>query len=113
MQALSSFIKVGGTLQKPKIALDEKQALQTIVGVATTGPAFLGAQLVTESNSAPCWTALQGTPYANRFQAPSKASTAAKDVMTDTKDAVKSTGKALEKSVRDIRDGVKDLFKSF
>ena len=60
-QALSSFIKVGGTLENPKIALDEKQALQTIVGVATTGPAFLGAQLVSESNSAPCWTALQGT----------------------------------------------------
>lgn len=113
MQALSSFIKVGGTLQSPKIALDEKQALQTLVGVATTGPAFLGAQLVTESNSAPCWTALQGTPYANRFPAPSKTSTVAKDVVSDTKDAVKSTGKALEKSVRDIRDGVKDLFKSF
>lgn len=113
MQALSSFIKVGGTLENPKIALDEKQALQTIVGVATTGPAFLGAQLVTESNSAPCWTALQGTPYANRFKAPSKSSTVTNDVVTGTKDAVKGTGKALEKSVRGIRDGVKDIFKAF
>lgn len=113
MQALSSFIKVGGTLENPKIALDEKQALQTIVGVATTGPAFLGAQLVTESNSAPCWTALQGTPYANRFKAPSKSSAVTNDVVSGTKDAVKGTGKALEKSVRGIRDGVKDIFKAF
>ncbi len=112
-QALSSFIKVGGTLENPKIALDEKQALQTIVGVATTGPAFLGAQLVSESNSAPCWTALQGTPYSTRFKAPSKTSTVTNDVVSGTKNAVKDTGKAIEKSVRGIRDGVKDLFKSF
>lgn len=113
VQALSSFIKVGGTLENPKIALDEKQALQTLVGVATTGPAFLGSQLVLESNSSPCWTALQGTPYANRFKAPSKSSTVTNDVVSGTKDVVKGTGKALEKSVRGIRDGVKDLFKSF
>jgi len=113
MQALSSFIKVGGTLQKPKIGLDEKQALQTIVGVATTGPAFLGSQLVLDSNSSPCWTALQGTPYANRFKAPSKTSEVANDMVTGTKNAVKNTGKAIEKSVRGIRDGVKDLLRSF
>ena len=104
---------MGGTLENPKIALDEKQALQTIVGVATTGPAFLGAQLVSESNSAPCWTALQGTPYSTRFKAPSKTSTVTNDVVSGTKNAVKDTGKAIEKSVRGIRDGVKDLFKSF
>lgn len=35
------------------------------------------------------------------------------DVVSGTKNAVKDTGKAIEKSVRGIRDGVKDLFKSF
>lgn len=36
MQAISSLIKIKGTLQSPKIALDDKEALKTIVGVATT-----------------------------------------------------------------------------
>ena len=113
LQALSSFIKVGGTLQNPKIELDEKQALQTLVGVATTGPAFLGSQLVLDTNSSPCWKALQSTPLANRFPAPGKVSSVANDVVDGTKNTVKDTGKALEKSVRGIRDGVKDLLKSF
>lgn len=112
-QALSSFIKVKGTIDDPQIALDDKQALQTIVGVAMTGPAFLGSQLVLESNSAPCWTALKGTPFSSRFPAPSKASTVTQDAVKDTKQVVKDTGKAVEKSVRDLRDGAKDLLKMF
>ena len=112
-QALSSFIKVKGTLENPKISIDEKQALQTLVGVATTGPAFIGSQLVLDSGSSPCWTALQKTPFANQFPAPSKVSTIKNDAVKDTKAAVKATGKEIEKSVRDIRDNLKTLLKSF
>lgn len=36
-QALSSFIKVKGTLSDPKIALDDAQAVQALIGVAATG----------------------------------------------------------------------------
>ena len=112
-QALSSFIKVKGTLENPKISIDEKQALQTLVGVATTGPAFIGSQLILDSGSSPCWTALKNTPFANQFPAPSKVSTIKNDAVNDTKAAVKATGKEIEKSVRDIRDNLKTLLKSF
>lgn len=112
-QALSSFIKIDGTLENPKISLDEKQALQTLVGVATTGPAFIGSQLVLDSSSSPCWTALQKTPFAKQFPAPSKAATIKNDAIKDSKAIVKDAGKQIEKSVRDIRDNLKTLFKSF
>ena len=112
-QALSSFIKVDGTLNNPKISLDEKQALQTLVGVATTGPAFIGSQLILDSGSSPCWTALQKTPFANQFPAPSKISTIKNDAVKDSKAAVKDAGKQIEKSVREIRDNFKMLLKSF
>ena len=112
-QALSSFIKVDGTLNNPKISLDEKQALQTLVGVATTGPAFIGSQLILDSGSSPCWTALQKTPFANQFPAPSKVSTIKNDAVKDSKAAVKDAGKQIEKSVREIRDNFKMLLKSF
>ncbi len=112
-QALSSFIKVEGTLENPKISLDEKQALQTLVGVATTGPAFIGSQLILDSGSSPCWTALQKTPFANQFPAPSKVSTIKNDAVKDSKAAVKDAGKQIEKSVREIRDNFKMLLKSF
>ena len=112
-QALSSFIKIDGTLDNPKLRLDEKQALQTLVGVATTGPAFLGSQMVLDSGSSPCWTALQNTPFAKQFPAPSKISTLKNDAVKDSKAAVKDAGKQIEKSVRDIRDNFKMLLKSF
>ena len=112
-QALSSFIKIDGTLDNPKLRLDEKQALQTLVGVATTGPAFLGSQMVLDSGSSPCWTALQNTPFAKQFPAPSKISTIKNDAVKDSKAAVKDAGKQIEKSVRDIRDNFKMLLKSF
>ena len=112
-QALSSFIKIDGTLDKPRLRLDEKQALQTLVGVATTGPAFIGSQLILDSGSSPCWTALQKTPFANQFPAPSKVSTIKNDAVQDTKAVVKDAGKQIEKSVRDIRDNLKTLLKSF
>ena len=53
VQALSSFIKVKGTIEDPKIALDDKAALKSVVGVALTGPAYLGSKLV-DDNPAPC-----------------------------------------------------------
>ena len=112
-QALSSFIKIDGTLDNPKLRLDEKQALQTLVGVATTGPAFLGSQMVLDSGSSPCWTALQNTPFAKQFPAPSKISTFKNDAVKDSKAAVKDAGKQIEKSVRDLRDNFKMLLKSF
>lgn len=103
-QALSSFIKVKGTLDKPAIAIDDTQALKTIVGVATTGAAYLGTQLLSDGNASPCYTALQGTPYASRFPKPTGVKAAGQDVYKDTSTAVNDGIKDLKKAGQDIID---------
>jgi len=69
-QALSSLIKISGTVSNPGIAIDTASVVKNVVGVAMTGPAFLGSQLLLDADPAPCYTALKETMYADMFEAP-------------------------------------------
>lgn len=110
VQALSSFIKVKGTIENPKIALDDKAALKSVVGVALTGPAYLGSKLV-DADPAPCYTALQGTPYQNKFPAPTAVEKAATDVYNGAGDAVDDSVKAVKDTVKGTAKGLEDTAK--
>lgn len=102
-QALTSFFKISGTVQNPKIAIDDKEALGAIVGIAATGgTAYLGSKLVMEPDSSPCYTALIGTPYASMFPKPTGVGAATKDVYQDTTKSIKSDIKALKNSAKDF-----------
>ena len=110
VQALSSFIKVKGTIEEPKIALDDKAALKSVVGVALTGPAYLGSKLV-DAEPAPCYTALQGTSYKNKFPAPTAAEKAASDVYNGAGDAVDSSINAVKDTVKGTAKGLENAAK--
>lgn len=124
-QAISSFIKVKGTVESPKIVLDDKQAIKALIGVAATGgTAYIGSQLVLDADTAPCYTALKGTVYQSRFPGPSAVQKAGQDAyqdagkaVDDSVDAVKSTAKAsakeLKNSVKDLGNAAKSLLNSF
>ncbi len=105
-QALASFIRIGGRLQDPKLELDKTSALTTIVGSVATGGIYLGTEILLNGDDDPCYSALQGTKFANKFKASKgvKATTKNiyKDVTNQTKDAVKGLGNA-----------AKDLFNAF
>ncbi len=109
-QALSSLVKVKGTIQSPKVTLDDAQALKAIVGVAAGGPAYLGSKLVLDADSSPCYTALKGTPYQSRYPAPGKVETAGQDMyqgaaegVDDGIQAVKDTAKGLLNLLKDAK----------
>ena len=108
-QALSSFIKVKGTLQDPKISLDDASALKTLAGVAAAGPAYLGGQVLLDANSSPCYTALEGTPYKSRFPAPSKVQQTKQDIGNH----IDSDIKAIKGMAGDIKNNAKNLLRSF
>lgn len=109
-QALSSLIKIEGTTIQPKIRLDDKQALKTIVGVATTGAAaYIGSQTLF-SNSTPCYTALAGTSYQNLVPAPSAAEQAAQNIADDTSAAVKASAKAVKQEIKNLGKNAKEIF---
>ena len=106
-QALASFVKISGTLDNPKIGLDNKEAVKTLIGVAATGGvSYLGSQVFLNGDGSPCYTALQGTAYASRFPKPS-------GLKATTQDAVGETQKQLEQGFKDIKNTAKDILKSF
>ncbi len=102
-QALTSFFKVVGTVQKPKIALDSKETLGAVIGIAATGgTAYLGSKIVMDSASSPCYTALIGTPYANMFPKPTGVVQTGKDVYKDTAKELKNDLNSLKNSAKDF-----------
>lgn len=115
-QAISSFIKVKGTIEEPKIAIDDTQALKAIVGVATTGPAFLGTQLL-DADPAPCHTALAGTVYKDVFPAATGVQATTQDVYKDTSAAVSDSVKAIKGTAKDtakeLEGAAKDILNMF
>jgi len=108
-QTLSSLIKIEGTVQQPKIKLDDKQALKTIVGIATTGAsAYIGSQLL--SDGSPCFTALKGTPYQNLVPTPSVASQTTQSVVNATSTAINDTKNAVKQELKNLEKNAKDFF---
>ena len=105
-QAVSSLIKVSGTVDKPGIAIDTANVVKNAICVALTGPAFIGSQLLLDADPAPCYTALKGTVYSNVYQAPKGVKAGAQkayqgtsnvveggiNAVTGTADAVVGTG---------------------
>ena len=107
VQALSNFIKVRGTLESPKLTLDDKETLKTIVGIAATGgTAYLGSKVVLDSESSPCYTALEGTSYAASFPKPT-------GVQAATQDVYKDTVKGVDDSIKDLKNAAKDFLGAF
>ena len=98
-KALSSLVKVTGTLQKPTIGVDTANVVKNVVGATMTGPMYLGAQMVMENDSSPCYTALKDTGYENRFPKSDNL------VKSTTDDA----GKVLDNSVDMVKDTAKGL----
>lgn len=94
-KALSSLVKLTGTINNPKIGIDSANAIKTLVGVTTAGPVYLGAQMLLESDGTPCYSALEGTGYETRFPKPENAvqatTTNVGKVLDDSADLVKST----------------------
>ncbi len=106
IQAIASFIKVQGTLTSPKLALDNSSTAKAIIGVAATGgTSYLGSQLL-QVDSSPCYTALKGTSYQNRFPAPS-------GVAATTQGAYQDAEKQIDNSIKDLKNTAKNIINIF
>ncbi len=111
---LGGLLKVSGTIQKPAVALDEKQALKTIVGVlATGGASYVGSQVVVDAGSSPCYSALVGTGYEGRFPKPAVASQVYAEGEKTVENAGKSAAKGLSNIGKSTEETIKSLFDTF
>lgn len=112
-QAISSLVRITGTIDHPQIALDDKQALKTVVGIATTGGfGYIGYQTALSNNS-PCYTALKGTSYQDMVPQPSKASKAQQEAITETKAALKETKTQVKKELKNLEKNAKEIINIF
>jgi len=110
-QAISSLIKITGTVQKPGIGLDNSAVIKNVVGMAAAGPAFLGSQVLLDVDESPCYTALENTPYQNMFPAPSGIKATGQGVYQGAADLVTDGVSAITNTVTDTAKDVLNLFK--
>ena len=103
-QAISSLLRIKGTLNDPKISIDDAGAIKTIVGIVTTGPVALGSQMLLDGDDAPCHTALAGTTFANKFPA-------ATGVKSNTKKAYSETSDVISAGINNVADSTSDIIK--
>lgn len=102
-QAISNFIKIKGTIEEPKLVLDEKEAIKAIVGVvASGGTSYVGSKLFLDADSSPCYTALKETGYESRYPAPAI-----------TQEIYQDTSKKIEDDFKSLKKTAKDFLKNF
>ena len=106
-QALSSFLKISGTVENPTIRLDNKETVKAVIGViAIGGTAYLGEKLIINPDASPCYTALQGTPFATMFPKPTGVAATTREVYQDTQ-------KEIKQGVKDLKNAAKDILNMF
>lgn len=102
VQAISSMIKIAGTVENPKIAIDDSAVIKNMVGIAAAGPAFLGSQMVLDVDESPCYTALKGTAYQDMFPAPKGVKATGQGVYQGTSEAVSDSVDMLKNTAKDV-----------
>lgn len=108
---LGSLLKIKGTINKPKLAINQAATAQSVIGAIATAGAYNVGDMMLSADASPCHTALIGTAYANHFEAKTTVRSTVSDGYTNTKDAVKNLGKGIGDTAKDIGRGLKGLFK--
>lgn len=100
---LGSLLSVSGTMSNPRVGLNKTQTAKAVVGIIATGGLYNAGDMVLSADSSPCYTALQGTEYANYFKASETG------VKNDASKTYTDTQNAVKKSLTDTKAAVKDL----
>ena len=115
---LGSLLKIKGTIDNPKININQTSAAKNVVGFLASGGAYNVGDMLLSSDSVPCHTALQGTKYADYFKADSsirgnvsKGYNGVKDEISNVGNNLKATGKEIKNQVKDLGNQLKGLFK--
>ena len=110
---LTKNFKLGGTLARPKLALDPAQTVTTITkglgGAALFGPAGLAGALATggEQDQDPCLSALEVLEGGQKQSSSGSQPTSG---ATEKKSPVQEGTKAIEEGVKGLQDSLKKMF---
>ena len=110
-QALASFVRLGGSLQKPSLKLDKTSAVSTVVGTIATNGLYLGGEVLMGGNDNLCYNALQGTKYVARFPKKESAMNSAKESYQDVAEQARDAAKEIGNTAKDLWKSLKSNLK--
>ena len=115
---LGNLIKITGTINNPKIGINQTATAKNVIGAIASGGAYNVGDLLLSADSAPCHTALLKTKYESYFKADksvsgtvSKGYNNTKDTIADLGKGIKNQTKGLKNNAKDIKKQIKGLFK--
>ena len=108
-QALSSLVKITGTLQSPKVSINQENTIKTLAGVALSGGTLAGAQMLLDKDMEPCYTAMEGTIYQDKFPKPTGVKNAAQKTYQGTSAAVDNSINMIKDNAKEIRNAAKNM----
>ena len=107
---LGSLLKIKGTISNPKISLNQTETAKSVIGAIASGGIYNVSDMMLSADSAPCYTALSGTTYADHFPAPKKTvSNTVSQGYTNTKDSVKQMGKDIKNQAKELKNQAKEI----
>ncbi len=110
-QALSSLVKITGNIQSPRVSINQENTIKTLAGVALSGGTLAGAQMLLDKDIEPCYTAMQGTIFQNKFTKPTGIKNAAQKTYQGTSDAVDNSINMVRNGAIDIKNAARDIVK--
>ena len=110
-QALSSLVKITGNIQSPRVSINQENTIKTLAGVALSGGTLAGAQMLLDKDIEPCYTAMQGTIFQNKFTKPTGVKNAAQKTYQGTSDAVDNSINMVRDGAIDIKNAARDIVK--
>ncbi len=110
-QALASLVKISGNLQSPRVSINQENTIKTLAGVALSGGAMAGAQMLLDKDIEPCYTAMQGTLFQDRFTKPTGVKNAAQKTYQGASTAVDNSINMVKDSAKGIKNVAQDIVK--
>lgn len=108
---LGSLLKIKGTVNNPKININQTSAAKNVVGFLASGGAYNVGDMLLSSDSAPCRTALEGTQFSDYFKADNSIKGNVSRGYDNVKDGINSVGKNLKSAGKELKNQVKDMGK--
>lgn len=108
---LGNLIKITGTLNNPKVGINQTATAKNVIGAIASGGAYNVGDLMLSADGAPCHTALKNTSYSEYFKADNSIGGNVSSGYNNTKDAIKDFGKGIHNQAKDLKNSAKEIKK--
>ena len=106
---LGNLLKITGTINNPKIGINQTSTAKNIVGILATGGVYNAGDILMSPDSSPCHTSLKGTAYVSHFKEVVSVRNTVSKGYNNTKESIKDMGKGLKHQAKEIESQAKEI----